>query len=401
MKNEPKGREVTAEQIRSFRLRAHHLDREYGMEEVLEAAGACGFQNSPPGAWETALWNRVPSCGREEMERLLYREKSLLQAWSLRGVPLVFPAGETGAFLSALIPQGKEPWIYTRGIQLALDFVGLEFEETLEALRQVIGELDHQTLVSKTELDQTLAERMLPLLPEEKRFLWSQPSMYGNPEKQTVGGAAVSFLLRPCAFEGRVVFGERKGASPSFTSYENWTGRPFEADGDGGKKLVRKFLHCYGPATADMLAAWLGCSGVQARRLWKLAAGELEPVMFQGKRAFILAEDGETLWGKPVFERQLLLLGGHDPYLDQRDRQVLQPEKSLQRQIWRTVANPGAVIVQGKAVGIWTAVQGGKGKGLRFQASLWEDGVSRNAIRELAEAYGAFRGEEIGEFEVK
>ena len=33
MKNEPKGREVTAEQIRSFRLRAHHLDREYGMEE--------------------------------------------------------------------------------------------------------------------------------------------------------------------------------------------------------------------------------------------------------------------------------------------------------------------------------------------------------------------------------
>lgn len=225
--------------------------------------------------------------------------------------------------------------------------------------------------------------------------------MYGNPEKQTVGGAAVSFLLRPCAFEGRVVFGERKGASPSFTSYENWTGRPFEADGDGGKKLVRKFLHCYGPATADMLAAWLGCSGVQARRLWKLAAGELEPVMFQGKRAFILAEDGETLWGKPVFERQFLLLGGHDPYLDQRDRQVLQPEKSLQRQIWRTVANPGAVIVQGKAVGIWTAVQGGKGKGLRFQASLWEDGVSRNAIRELAEAYGAFRGEEIGEFEVK
>ena len=40
----------------------------------------------------------------------------------------------------------------------------------------------------------------------------------------------------------------------------------------------------------------------------------------------------------------LLLLGGHDPYLDQRDRAILQPDKTLQKQIWKLVTNPGAVV---------------------------------------------------------
>ena len=52
--------ELSSEQIRYFRLNSHHLDRIYSTEDCLAAAGACGLQNSPPGAWETALYNRIP-----------------------------------------------------------------------------------------------------------------------------------------------------------------------------------------------------------------------------------------------------------------------------------------------------------------------------------------------------
>ena len=48
--------EPSMEQIRAFRLRGHHLDRIYPAETVLEAVGACGMQNTPPGAWENALY---------------------------------------------------------------------------------------------------------------------------------------------------------------------------------------------------------------------------------------------------------------------------------------------------------------------------------------------------------
>jgi hypothetical protein len=97
------------------------------------------------------------------MEHLLYKKKSLLQAWSLRGVPMVFPATESDAFLSALIYEEGEPWIYTAGFLLALVFLHMTFDELFDILKQIMPRLDNKSIISKTVLDQTLAEWMLPL----------------------------------------------------------------------------------------------------------------------------------------------------------------------------------------------------------------------------------------------
>ena len=366
----------TEDQIRSFRLRSHHLDRIYGRETLLEAAGACGLQNSPPGAWEAAIHNRIPELGGKELRDVLEENKILLQAWSFRGVPVVFPAEERKTFLSALIPAEGEPWIYTRGIGLALDALGLDFDYLLRLLFQVIPGLGHRSISGKNELDQMLAAWMEPFLPEEKRQIWNQPSMYGSPDRQTVGGAAVSFLLRPCSFMGQVVFGKRRGGSPEFTSAGRWLNEadrePGQTDlpgpdGEASRCLVRKFLHCYGPSSPDLFGEWLGCSGKQARRMWNLAAEEMEPVSVMGKKKFFLRED----------------------------RQILQPDSRLRRKIWRTVANPGAVVTEGRVTGVWTARK--KKDGLEVDISLWEPGDSRRRLTELAEDYAAFRGLSLSE----
>ncbi|MEG1434815.1 MAG: crosslink repair DNA glycosylase YcaQ family protein [Gordonibacter sp.] len=215
----------TVEQIRSFRLHAHHLDAEYDAAQAEELVGACGMQNSPPGAWEAALFNRAPACRLSDATRMLSQDKTLVQAWSLRGAPYVLPADESTTFLSPLVPSDDEPWAYTNGIGLALGALHLEFDELLAALEQVMARLDDRTIVSKATLDQTLASWMEPLLPTASREAWRAPSMYGSPDVQTIGRAAVSFLLRPCSFRGLVVFGERDGVSPTFTSYRNWTRR--------------------------------------------------------------------------------------------------------------------------------------------------------------------------------
>ncbi len=390
--------DIGAEQIRNFRLRAHFLDDRYRMTDILPAAGACGLQNSPPGAWETALFNRVPECTIRDMERLLYTEKSLLQAWSLRGAPMVFPASESDAFLRALVPSEGEEWIYTHGIGLALDFLQMPFDALLDLLFQVMPGLDDQVILSKSLLDQTLAEWIRPLLPADKQTLWEQPSMYGQPDIQTVGGAVVSFLLRPCAFRGLVVFGERSGIYPSFTSYKNWSGNDIKPGVGAVEKLVHKFLHCYGPATTDMFAAWLGCSGIQARRMWKTISEEMEPVSVFGKKAFILASDKELLYALPVPKRDLLLLGGYDPFLNQRDRYILQPDKTLHKQIWKTVGNPGAIVYRGEIMGIWTGKK--KGKGLEVRLTLWKDFPERYRLFDLSEEYAIFRGLTLSKIDI-
>ena len=383
---------VTLEQVRAFRLRRHHLDCPLPPKRLTEAAGACGVQNSPPGAWETALWNRVEGVTPSQLEDALYDEKTLLQAWSIRGVPLVFPTKDAGVFLAPLCARpGEEPWIYTRGITGALEALGLGFDDLLPLAEEACACLEGETVLSKEALDRRLAGLVEPLLPPEVRPAWNAPSMYGQPDRQTVGGAAVSFLLRPCSFRGKVVFGAREGISPTFTSPARWLGRPLPDQPDGARELVRRFLRCYGPAQVSDFQSWLGYSPKQAKRLWGGIAEELAPVELDGKRRWVLAEDLDLLAQGEEGER-LLLLGPHDPYLDLRDRDLILPDKARQRQVWKTVGNPGAVLRGGRVVGFWTVRT--RGDKLDAAVTLFEalEPAQRSRLEELVSSYAAFRG---------
>ena len=382
----------SAHQLRSFRLRAHHLDRDYPASLLLPAAGACGLQNSPPGAWETALFCRLPGCALEQLHQALYSDKTLLQAWSFRGVPAVFPTGESGTFLTSLIAQpGEQPWVYTRGITAALEHLNMSFDELLPLVRSAAQILQQQTVHSKEALDRLLAQQVAAQLPPDKLARWNAPSMYGAPDRQTVGGAAVSFLLRPCSFYRQVVFGRRQAGSPTVTSFENWLGyRPSPAP-HAGRDLVRKFLHCHGPATTRDLTDWLGCSPRQAARLWQTVADELEPVTVDGRTRYLLAADIPALHRADSDPQRLLLLGAHDPYLDLRDRALLLPDKARQRTVWKTVASPGAVLQGGRIIGTWKART--RADKIELTAALWEplSSAGERQLAQRAESYAAFR----------
>ena len=200
------------------------------------------------------------------------------------------------------------------------------------------------------------------------------------------GFVSAAALLLPGACGVR----ERAGASPSFTAYQSWVGRPLAPSREDGKNLARKFLHCYGPAAPGDFAEWLGCSGAQARRLWACLEEEAAPVDVGGKRRFLLAADRDRLLCPEPPRRELLLLGGHDPYLDQRDREVLLPNKARQRQVWKTTANPGAVVYRGEIAGIWTSRK--KRDGAELSITLWREIPGKERLAQLAEEYAFFRG---------
>ena len=386
---------VTDGQIRAFRLAGHHLDRRLPAGGLEEAAGACGVQNSPPGAWESALFLRVEGCTRDGLENALYREKTLLQAWSFRGAPAVFPTRDAGVFLGPLAAlPGEEPWIYTRGITAALEALGLDFDRLLPLVEDACRWLEKHSVRSKEELDRTLAALAEEALPPERRAAWRAPFMYGSPDRQTVGGAAVSFLLRPCSFRGRVVFGRREEGSPVFTAPSAWLGRPLELEPGGGAELARRFLRCYGPSTPACLQGWLGCSPRQAKRLWGDVLEELVPVETERGRRWLLCADQERLRAGEEGEAPLLL-APHDPYLDLRDREVVLEEPAGQRAVWRTVSNPGAILRGGRIAGTWTA-KAADGR-LDLDLTLWTAASSgeRARLGELAEEYAAFRARAI------
>lgn len=176
-------------------------------------------------------------------------------------------------------------------------------------------------------------------LPDEKKALWKEPSMYGRPDRQTVGDAIVSFLLRPCSHMSLVVFAERDGIHPTFTSYKRWTGKVPVSTVDPVKELMKKYLHCFGPSSAGEFAAWCGCTGKQA------------------------------LFGAEPCPEETHLLGAHDPYPDLRDRQVILEDKSLQRHVFQTIANPNVILRGGKIIGVWMAPV--RNRKMTVSFSLW------------------------------
>ena len=118
------------------------------------------------------MFQRLEGCTLQALQDALYREKRLLQAWSFRGAPVVFPTRDSGVFLTPLAArEGEQPWIYTRGISGALEFLGMTFEELLPRVRTAAGWLEGRTVKSKEELDRVLAARVTDTLPEEKRPL--------------------------------------------------------------------------------------------------------------------------------------------------------------------------------------------------------------------------------------
>jgi hypothetical protein len=115
--------------------------------------------------------------------------------------------------------------------------------------------------------------------------------------------------------------------------------------------------------------------------------------MVFGRKAFILSADKERLFSPVSFERELLLLGGHDPFLDQRDRTILQPDQSLHKQIWKLVTNPGAILYCGEIIGIWTSRK--KGKGMEIKMTFFTMSPEKQKLHQLAEAYAAFRQQKL------
>ena len=88
----------------------------------------------------------------------------------------------------------------------------------------------------------------------------------------------------------------------------------------------------------------------------------------------------------------LLLLGPHDPYLDARDRELIAPDVKIQRQLWRYVGNPGAVLRGGRAVGQWRQKTSRGAAELTVQLFEPLAEPERRRLKELAERLCSARG---------
>ena len=92
----------------AFRLSAHHLLERANASGLLEVAGRCGIQNSPPGSALLALHARVRDITRERVDKAVAEDKSLLQTWCMRGAPFFVPTSAAPVFTTGVLPPTEE-----------------------------------------------------------------------------------------------------------------------------------------------------------------------------------------------------------------------------------------------------------------------------------------------------
>ncbi len=119
-------------------------------------------------------------------------------------------------------------------------------------------------------------------------------------------------------------------------------------------EAARMFLSFYAPATPTEFAEWAGINPTQAGRIWERVEADLDEVAAGKQKGWALRADAAALDSPPEAAGVRLLPPG-DPYLQKANRALLAPEANLRKRMFRPVASPGAVLKDGRLVGLWRA----------------------------------------------
>jgi hypothetical protein len=119
---------------------------------------------------------------------------------------------------------------------------------------------------------------------------------------------------------------------------------------------------------------------------------DLVEVRVDGRKAWLPPASADAL-AAPRDPGMVRLLGAFDPFLQARDRDLIVPDKAMQKTLWPVLGRPGALFVDGEVVGTWRTRSSGKKLTVEVDAvaplppSTWRD-IDAEAQR-LARVRGA------------
>ena len=208
--------------------------------------------------------------------------------------------------------------------------------------RHISGALFQQAgLAGGVQLDETAATTVL--LP----FGRPEGSTAGRPKSGTAGQTKRVTAGRAKSGTAGDAGGRTRGAH----------GHISIPDGPGDPSgFIRAYLRLLGPATPGDVAKYFGTTVTALRPAWP---GGLAEVTVDGRKAWIPQESVDALLAAEPAPG-VRLLPSSDPFLQARDRSLLTPDKAREREVWRVLGNPGALLLDGDLAGTWRAKVAGK-----------------------------------------
>ena len=294
--------DLTRGQVLAFRRHVGALNERLprGRRSLRRAAWA-GLQDSMPRAAVLSIHARV-----EGTKPSTWEDSSLVQLWGPRYHAYVIPARDLAVFSLGRLPDEGS------------------------ALR----------------VAEDLAARL-------HRFLGGAKMAYGEAGR-ALGGHPNR--LRYAAPTGRVLI-RWDGARQAIV----WTvPRPEVDPREARLELARRYLHIFGPTTAEAFAEWAGIGPQRGIAAFDQLRRWLTPARTPVGDSWILTSDEPTLRSAlgPAASARLLASGDSYFLLQGRDRELLVPDPLRRRALWTPRVWPGGVLVDGEIVGTWRRAEG-------------------------------------------
>ncbi len=320
---------LTWEQVVAWRLSQQHLlKRAEDMLAVVNQIG--GLHAQVFSAAELQLWARMKNPSADAVQNGLWRDRTLVKTWAMRGTLHLLTASafpQVIAALSTLKHYRRASWQKYHGVTLD------ELEAIIESLRVTLTD---DGLTREQLAEAAATQTNLPKLRELLLSGWGS-------------------ILKPAAFQGHLCFGPNQGQNVTFVHPARWIGAWTQPDPQAAlQEVTRHYLNVYGPATPDDFARWFGLESADAKRVFRSLGDEIQEVNVDSWKAWMLTsalQPMQTL--RPAHTIRLLPL--FDPYVIAmpRGNSYILPDAHKNR-VYRPQGWISPVIlVDGRIVGVW------------------------------------------------
>lgn len=360
-----------------FTLSRHHLLRRTNYDLVQVATDLCGLHAQLSSAPGVSLWARMQHVAPDEVDQALYRDRSLVKVWVMRGTLHVIPTAELPLYHQA-VQRGR-----------------------IDGLVQWLDGLDHIQADERRQAHQRILDALADRPHTRKEIYGLVPELAGLPY------ASWGADVRELCYQGLVLHAEPVGAEIRFARLDQWLPGLYLNGLDpmrARKQLARKYFATYGPATVQDFAYWTGYGVAWARTTLESLIDDLAEVEIEGQKGcfYLRREDLPLLNEVSGEELPVRLLPKFDPILMGHKDKSRFLSREHQPRVFTAAGHIQATVwVGGRVAGVWRYDQVGRKLVVTvqpfapFSASTWD------AIEEEIQSFGRFMGTDRVELECR
>ncbi|ROO85778.1 winged helix DNA-binding protein [Actinocorallia herbida] len=332
-------RDFSWSEVCARRLERHGLAAPLKDARPADVAGAmAGVHAQVMSAAEVGIGMRLGTGTRQDVRDALWKERSLVKTYGLRGTVHLVPARDLALWVGALSalpliqPRHRPDTGLTPG----------QTEEVVAAIREALAD----TELTVDELTDEVVARTGPwagdLVMEAFQGKWPR-------WRQAMHLAGMRGALCFAPDRGRkAAFTDPRRSVPGFVPAAPEEALPW---------LVRSHLHAYGPSTPQRFAHWTNVPPAWAKELFASLGDALEPVLVEGEAAWVAAGDLAVPETAPHGVRLLPYFDGYAYRVGNQPPALLYPGEAADR---ARRGNFQLLLVDGTVAGRWHQRRSGR-----------------------------------------